>query len=133
MSQSIVRRTFPAGLDNNIADVDIAETAICFCSEFDGIAVTGDDAVADTDVFAETWRGGFKGNAVIVGICHHSGDGYLVASVQIKGIVVIVVAVEYFDTVDSEAVASQIVLHPTTAVLQGNVLDGNIVTLDEAE
>ena len=55
------------------------------------------------------------------------------AAVQVQRVVVAVVAVGNLDATDAQAVAGQIVLHPATAVLECDVLDGDVATLDEAQ
>ena len=54
-------------------------------------------------------------------------------AIDIKRVIVVVVAIEHLDAIYSYAVAGQIVLHPATGVLKGDVLDGDILTLDETD
>ena len=55
------------------------------------------------------------------------------ASVQVEGVVVKVVAIEDLYTIDMQTVAGQIVLHPTAAVTECDVLDGDILALNKAQ
>lgn len=54
-------------------------------------------------------------------------------TVEVEGIVVVVIAVEHGDTVDFHAVAGEIVLHPATGIFQRHAADPHIRAADEAE
>ena len=54
-------------------------------------------------------------------------------AIQIEGVVVIVITVLHLDTLYLQSIASQIMLHPATAVLQGNISHGDILALDESQ
>lgn len=108
-----LRRLVGRGLHCDAADDDVAEAAVGLGAELDGVAVAGDDAVADGDVFAKARRGAFESDAVVVGVSDHVAYCYVMAAVEIKSIVIVVVAVEDGDAVDPHAVAGEIVLHPT--------------------
>ena len=95
--------------------------------------MAGQHAVTDADILAETWRGALQRDAIIVAIGYDALDDDLMTAVDIQGIVIVVVAIEHLDAVYSHAVTSQVVLHPATRVLQGDVLDDDILTLDEAD
>ena len=141
--QRYSRRTYPlteeflalvsAWLHVDVADIDVAETTIGLGAELDGIAMAGHLAIRNLDVLAESGRGGLQRDTIVVGIGNHIGDRDFVTTVQVECIVVIIVAVEDLDAIDDKTVASQIVLHPATTVLQRNVLDGNVLALDETK
>ena len=95
--------------------------------------MAGQHAVADADVFAETWRGALQRDTIVVAVGNDTPDNDFMTTVDIQRVVVIVVAIEHLDAVYAHTVASQIVLHPATRVLEGDVLDGDILTLNEAD
>ena len=55
------------------------------------------------------------------------------ATIQVEGVVVVVIAVEHLDTLYLQTVASQIMLHPATAVLQGDIPHGDVLALDKSQ
>ena len=120
-----------AGLDHDARDADIAKAAVGLCAQFYGIAMARYHAVADADILAKARRGRFQGDAVVVAIRHDASHNHLVTAVNIQSVVVIIVAIEHLDAVDSHAVAGQIVLHPAAGVPQCDVLDGDILALNE--
>ena len=117
----------------DVADIDVAETTIGLGAELDGIAMAGHLAIRNLDVLAESGRGGLQRDTIVVGIGNHIGDRDCVTTVQVECIVVVIVAVEDLDAIDDKAVASQIVLHPATTVLQRDILDGDVLALDETK
>ena len=141
--QRYSRRTYPlteeflllvsAWFHVDVADIDVAETTIGLGAELDGIAMAGHLAIRNLDVLAESGRGGLQRDTIVVGIGNHIGDRDFVTTVQVECIVVVIVAVEDLDTINDKTIASQIVLHPATTVLQRNVLDGNVLALDETK
>ena len=40
-----------------VGDVDVAEASIRFGAQFDGVAMTADNAILYNDVLAQAWRG----------------------------------------------------------------------------
>ena len=54
-------------------------------------------------------------------------------AIDIQRVVIVVVAIKHLDAVYPHTVTGQVVLHPATRVLQGDVLDDDILTLDEAD
>ena len=95
--------------------------------------MTAYHTVADADILTESGRGGLQCDAIVIAVGDHSSHDDLMTAVDVEGIVIVVVPVKHLDAVDAEAVASQEVLHPTTAVAQGDVLDGDIAALDKAQ
>ena len=92
-----------------------------------------DGAVANGDVLAQTGRGRLEGDGVVVRVGYHVTHHYVVTSVEVKGVVVVVVAVVDGDALYLEAVACQIVLHPASRVAQGDAADGDVAALYEPE
>ena len=119
------------GFHHDARDIDITETTIGLRAQFHGVAMTRYHTVADTDILAETWRGRFQGDAVIVAIGQDTLDNDLMTAIDIQCIVVVVVAIEHLDVLYPHTVASQIMLHPTTRVLEGDILDCDILALDK--
>jgi len=122
-----------AGLHHDTADIDITESTIGLCAQFHSIAMAGQHAVADADILAETWRGALQRDAIVVAIGHDAPDDDLMTAVDIQRVVIVVVAIKHLDAVYFHAVTGQVVLHPATRVLQGDILDDDILTLDEAD
>ena len=108
-------------LHHDATDIDISETAIGLCAQFDGVAMARYHAVGNANILAEAWRGALQCDGIIVGIGKHIAYHHFMASVEVEGIVVVVVAVEHLYAVNLHTVASQIVLHPATGVLQCDV------------
>ena len=90
-------------------------------------------AVADADILAQTWRGALERDAVVITVSHHAFHHHVMASVDVEGVVVVIVAVENLDTIDAQPVASQVVLHPTAGVAQRDIFHHNVTALDEAQ
>ena len=93
--------------------------------------MAADHAVRDADILAEPGRRRLQRDAVIIGVGYHVCHNDIMTTVQVEGIVVVVVAVQHPDAVDAHAVTGQVVLHPASAVLQGNAADGDVLTPDE--
>ena len=137
------RRTYPlteelllliaAGLHHNARDVDVTEATIGLCSQFDSIAMARHHTIGDTHILTQTGRSGLQCNAIIITIGHDPFHNHIVAAIDIKGIIIIVIAVKNLDSIDAQAVAGQIVLHPTATVLQRDILHGDVLALDEPQ
>ena len=95
--------------------------------------MTGNHAVTDADILAEAWRGTLQRDTIIIAIGYDALDDDLMTTIDIQCIVIVIVAIEHLDAVYSHSVAGQVVLHPTTRVLQGDILDDDILTLNEAD
>ena len=52
-------------------------------------------------------------------------------TVEVEGIVVVVISVENLDSIDVQPVAGQIVLHPAATVAEGDIPDGDVAALNE--
>ena len=78
-------------------------------------------------------RRGLQRDGIVVGIGYHAPYDDFVTAVDVEGIVIVVIAVEHLDSLNLQTVAGQIMLHPTAAVPKGDVPDGDILALDEAE
>ena len=128
-----LRRLVVAGLHHDAADGDVAEAAIGLGAQLDGVAVARHHAVGYADVLAEPWRGALQGDAIVVAVGHHAPDDDVVASVQVECVVVVVVAVDHLDVLDVQAVAGQVVLHPSAAVAQCYAAHTHVATADEAQ
>ena len=89
--------------------------------------------VSNDNVLAESGRRGLQRDAVVVRVGYHTTHNDVVTAIQVQRIIIIIVTVHDLDTVDSYTVAGQIVLHPTAAVTQRNVLDHDVTTLYESQ
>ena len=120
------------GLYHDTTDIDITETAIGLSTEFNGITMTRYHTIADTHVFAKTGRGALQCNTIVVAISYHTTHNHLMAAVDIQRIVIIVITIKNFDSIDIQAVASQVVLHPAARITQGDTTHQDVLTLDKA-
>ena len=94
-----------AGLHHDARDVDVAESPIGLRTQLHGITVARHHTVADSDVFAQSWRRAFQRDAVVVAVGYHPLHDDLVTTVQVQRVVVVVVAVLHLDAYYLQAVA----------------------------
>ena len=120
------------GLYHDATDIDISEASISLGTQFNGIAMTRYHTIADTHVFAKTGRGALQRNTIVIAISYHAAYNHLMAAVDIQRIVIIVITIKNLDSIDIQAVASQVVLHPATRIAQGNTTHQDVLTLDKA-
>ena len=92
-----------AGLHDDARDVDIPEASVGLCAEFDGVAMTAYHTVADADILAESGRGGFQCDAIVIAVGDHPSHDDLMTAVNVEGVVIVVVPVKHHDAVDAEA------------------------------
>ena len=95
--------------------------------------MAGYHTVRDADILAEAGRGGFQGDAVVVAIGYDAPDDDVVTAIDVERVIIVVVAIEHLDAVDTHTVAGQIMLHPAARVPERDIFDGDVLTLDEAD
>ena len=78
--------------------------------------MTRHDTVGNHNVLAESRRCGFQRDTIVVRVSRHATYNDVVTTVQIECVVVIVVAIYDTNAVNPDAVTSQIVLHPASAI-----------------
>ena len=105
-------RLVGAGLDDYSVYVYVLESSVCLCPELYGVTVAADDTVADGHVLAFPWRCALEGYGVVVAVGEDSLYDDVMASVNVYGVVVIVVAVYDVEVREPHTVACEIVLHP---------------------
>ena len=54
-------------------------------------------------------------------------------AIDIEGVIIIVITIKNLDSIDIQAVAGQIVLHPAATVPESNILHRNVLALDESK
>ena len=113
--------------------MNIQEAAIRFCTQLHGITMARYHAIGNKDVFAEPGRGAFQCDAIIIRIHQQPLDENPATTVNIEAVVVVVIAVIYLEVLNPHMETGQIMLHPATRVLQGDILHGNLLALDETD
>ena len=121
-----------AGFYYYTADIDISEAAIGLSTQFNGITMARYHTIADTHVFTKTGRGALQRNTIVVTISYHTTHNHLMTAINIQCIVIIVITIKNLDSIDIQAVASQVMLHPAARITQGDTTHQNILTLDKA-
>ena len=106
--------------------MDVSEPTVGFRAQFDGIAMTRHLTVGDTYILAEPGRSRLQGDAVVIAVRHHSLDRDLMAAIEVKSIVIIVISVKNLDSIDIQTVTGKIVLHPAAAVSERDILDRDV-------
>ena len=95
--------------------------------------MTRHNTVSYHNVLAESRRCGFQCDTVVVRISRYSTYDDIVTAVQIKCIVVVVVSIHDMDAINAYTVTSQIVLHPTSTILECNIFDSDVTALYETQ
>ena len=91
------------------------------------------DTVSYHNVLTKSRRCGLQCDTVVIRICRYATYNDVVTAIQIECIVVVVVSVHDTNAINAYTVASQIVLHPASAIFECYVFDSDVTTLYETQ